>query len=105
MKTKKTLPEGISEAMIDKWKKEFGAIFIYRTEDGKFCILKKPSLLILDATRAISKGSSIQFDIALVDNCWLHGDECLKTNDDYRLGLFDWLGGIIKKVEGELEEL
>lgn len=103
--SKKVLPGGVTQEQIDVLKKAHGAIFLYRAVDGKYCILKAPDLNILDVCRTISKGSSIKFDMALADNCWLQGDECLKTEDKYRMGLFDWLGGLIKKVEGELEEL
>ncbi len=90
---------------IKMWKNQYGNIYKYTTTDGKWCVLKSPDLLTLDACKTISGGSSIKFDIALVDNCWIDGDVELKTIDKYRMGLFDWLGGIIKKVDGQLEEL
>lgn len=82
-----------------------GAVYLYMAEDGKYCLLKAPDLMILDACKTISGGSSIKFDCALVDNCWIEGDSELKTVDKYRIGLHDWLGGLIKKVDGMLEEL
>ena len=103
--SKKTLPPGITEEKIAAWKKEYGNIFLYKSVDGKYCILRNPTLQILDACRAASGGSSIKFDSFLVENTWVEGDPVFKTDDAYRMGLFDWLGGIIKKVEGELEEL
>jgi len=108
MKTKKTIPETIKErfgAQIDEWKKLYGSVFGYVSEDGKCCVLRAPDLVILDACRVMSGGSSIKFDIMLLENCWLAGDAELKTGDKYRLGLFDWLSTVIKKVEGELVEL
>jgi len=89
---------------IDVLKAQHGDIFIYLAVDGKGCILKSPNLQILDACRTISAGSSIKFDQALVLNTWVMGDDELKQ-DKYQMGLFDWLGGIINKVEGELEKL
>lgn len=90
---------------IEAYKKQYGTVFKYTAKDGKSCLLRSPDLTILDACRTISGGSSVKFDAALVDNCWIDGDPELKTVDKYRMGLFDWLGGIIKKVDGELEEL
>lgn len=95
----------ITKEQIEQWKLQYGSIFRYKSEDGKVCYLKTPTLTIIDACKTIAGGSSIKFDIALVDNCWIEGDDELKTQDKYRMGLFDWLGGIIKKVDGELEEL
>lgn len=94
-----------TKAKIAEYKKEYGSVFRYTAKDGKSCLLRSPDLTILDACRTISGGSSVKFDIALLDNCWIDGDEELKTVDKYKMGLFDWLGGIIQKVDGELEEL
>lgn len=94
-----------SKEKIKKYKDQFGGVYKYTAKDGKACLLRSPDLNILDACRTISGGSSIKFDKALLDNCWLEGDEELKTVDKYQIGLFDWLGGIIQKVDGELEEL
>lgn len=91
--------------IIAQFKKEHGSIFKYTSTDGKECILKSPTLQIIDACRTVSGGSSIKFDDALVQNCWVDGDLELKTVDKYKMGLFDWLGGIIQKVSGQLEEL
>jgi hypothetical protein len=90
---------------IDKHKATHGSVYRYRTKDGKSCLLKSPDLEVIDACRTLSAGSSVKFDKALVDNCWIAGDEELRTVSKYQLGLFDWLGGIIEKVDGELEKL
>lgn len=94
-----------TKEQIEQYKKEYGSIFRYTSSDGKQCLLKSPDLNTLDACRTISGGSSIKFDKALVENCWIDGDSELKAEDKYQMGLFDWLGGIIKKVDGQLEEL
>lgn len=86
-------------------KEKHGSLYKYISEDGKYCILKSPDLQTLDACRAIAGKSSLKFDIALVENCWVEGDDVFKNNDDYRLGLFDWLGLIIRKIEGTMAEL
>lgn len=80
-------------------------MYQYKTKCGKSCLLKSPDLEVIDACRTISGGSSIKFDKALVENCWINGDNDLRTVPKYQLGLFDWLGAIIEKVDGELEKL
>jgi len=94
-----------SQKQIAAYKQRYGSIFRYTAADGKSCLLKAPSLQVIDACRALSGGSTIKFDAALVENCWVAGDEELKKEDAYRLGLFEWLGNIIQKVDGQLEEL
>lgn len=95
----------VDERQIAAWKEKFGDVYKYTSADGKVVFMRGPDLTILDACRSVSGGSSIRFDIALVENCWLDGDPEFKTDDAYRMGLFDWLGGIIRKVEGRLEQL
>ncbi len=94
-----------SQERIDALKKEHGSIFKYTSKDGKSCLLRSPNLKIIDACRTVANGSTVKFDKALVENCWIEGDEELRTNDNYCMGLFDWLPAIIKKVDGQLEEL
>lgn len=89
------------------WIKQYGKgyVWIYKTKDGKSCVLRTPDLTIIDACRTISGGRSTWFDIALVENCWLAGDEVFKKDTKYQLGLHDWLGKLIVKVDGQMEEL
>jgi hypothetical protein len=90
---------------IAQYKKQYDGVYKYVAEDGKSCLLRSPDLKIIDACRTTSGGSSIKFDKAMVENCWLEGDLELKTVDKYQIGLFDWLPGIVKRVDGKLEEL
>lgn len=94
-----------TKEQIKGYKTKHGKVFRYKSKDGKSCILKAPDLEVIDACRVIANGSSVKFDKAMVDNCWIDGDEDIRTVSKYQLGLFDWLGGIIEKVDGELEEL
>ena len=99
------MEKSVSKEVVESWKKQYGSVYKYTASDGKCCYLRSPDLQILDACRTISGDSSIKFDKALIDNCWIDGDIELKTVDKYQMGLFDWLGGIIKRIDGELEEL
>ena len=90
---------------IDEYKKKYNHVFKYTSKDGKSCLLRNPDLKIIDACRTLSGGSSVKFDKALVDNCWIEGDEELRTSDEHLMGLYDWLGSIIRKVDGHMEEL
>ena len=40
-----------------------------------------------------------------MESCWLGGDEEVRKRDDLSLGLRDWLGLLLVKVEGEMSEL
>ncbi len=86
-------------------KEKHGKVFLYETTDGKSCVLSTPTLKIIDACRSISGGSAIRFKNAIVENCWVDGDEEIKSTDKYLLGLFDQLDMIFDIVEGSLKEL
>lgn len=94
-----------TKEQITEFKNKYGDVHHYKAKDGKACLLKSPDLETIDACRTISGGSSIKFDKALVENCWVAGDAEFKTVTRYQLGLFDWLGAIIDKVDGEMEKL
>lgn len=97
------------EEQIAKWKKEHGTVFRYRAkkegEAPKVGYFKKISPEALDAYEALQRRSKLQADNVIIENCWLGGDEELVKNDDYRMGLRDWLGLLLVKVEGEMAEL
>lgn len=95
----------LTEEQIAELKKQHGLVFRYTSEDGKSCLLKSPDLKTIDMCRVLSGGSAIQFDTAMVENCWIDGDPEFRTSDAHRMGLYEWLGGIIKRVDGQLEEL
>jgi hypothetical protein len=95
----------LTKQQIDAHRAKHGELFRYTTTDGKSCLLKTPDLMTLDACRTIAAGSSIKFDKALIDNCWVDGDVELKTEDKYLMGLFEWTQALIIKVDGTLEKL
>lgn len=94
-----------TKEQIESHKQKHGSVYRYTSKDGKAALLRSPDLDIIDACRTLSGGSSVKFDKALVNNCWIEGDEELRSVTKYQLGLFEWLGGIVEKVDGELEEL
>jgi hypothetical protein len=97
--------ERFGGAQLEKWRSTYGNLYGYTSSDGKAAILRAPDIKILDACSVGSHGSDIEFDRLLLLNCWLAGDEALKTEAKYILGVRDWLGNIIEKVYGEMVEL
>ena len=94
-----------TEEKLKVLKAKHGKLFLYETKDGKSCVLSTPTLKIIDACRTIAGGSNIRFKTAIVENCWVEGDEEIKSTDKYLLGLFDQIDLIFDIVEGSLKEL
>jgi len=95
----------LTEEKIKSLKAQHGKLFVYNTEDGKGCVLKTPSLQVIDACRTVSMGSTIKFNQAIVKNCWVDGDPEIMEQDRYLLGLFDNIDLIFDIVAGSLKEL
>jgi hypothetical protein len=97
-----------TEIKIKQWKAHYDKVFEYIVKDGEKemrAYLHSPSLQVLDLFEKRYKVSSLEADDAIINNCWIDGDEEIRSIDKYKAGLRDWLGVLIIKVEGELKEL
>lgn len=98
----------VDNQTIERWKAQYGKVFRYTANDGErewtgYFKLITPE--VLDAYEKMSKKSRLAGDNVVMESCWLGGDEELKKRDDLSLGLRDWLGLLLVKVEGEMAEL
>ena len=90
---------------IEELKKQHGTVMGYVSEDGKCALFKAASIDDISAVRFSSAGNILLFDKLLILQCWLTGDEELKTDDKYLLGLMAWGENLILKISGEMVEL
>lgn len=98
----------IDEKTIERWKALYGKVFKYTAKEGDkewVGYFKPITPEVLDAFEKVSKRSKLQGDNVVLESCWLGGDEELKTRNELSLGLRDWLGLLLVKVEGEMAEL
>jgi hypothetical protein len=58
--------------------------------------LKKPSRKVISMATAVGGKDPIRFGELILENCWLGGDESIKTNDDLFLAANSILGNLIK---------
>lgn len=89
---------------IEEWKKKHGEIFELVIED-KSCILRKPKIKDLSAATVVGQKDPFAYNRIIMNNCWLAGDEEIKTNDDYFLAAGSKLGEIIEVKESEIKKL
>ncbi|KAA6348041.1 hypothetical protein EZS27_004493 [termite gut metagenome] len=94
----------VTQAQIDEWKVKYGDVFCIEV-DGKIVYLRKPDRKALSAAAIVGKSDPIKYNEILLKNCWLAGDEEIKTNDDLFLGVSGKLSGIIEIKEAELKKL
>lgn len=95
------MPE-ITEAQIASWKDQYGDIYKIVIED-KECYLHKPDRNVLGAVSTIK--NPIKVAEFILNNCWLGGDEDIKTKDDYFLGASQQLTNLIHVKTSEIVKL
>lgn len=98
----------VTKEQIERWKALYGKVFKYTAKEGEkewVGYFKPITPEVLDAYDKTSKRSKLAGDNVVMENCWLGGDEEVKKRDDLSLGLRDWLGLLLVKVEGEMAEL
>jgi hypothetical protein len=84
--------------------------FVYEVEgekDGEIfaCLFRAPNRDEMRMAYQINSKDTIQANEFLVDKCWLDGDEIIKTNDKYFLGLSSELKTLLDFKQGELKKV
>ena len=95
------MPE-ITEGQIDAWKAQYGDVFKIIVDD-KECYLHKPDRNTLAAVTSIK--NPIKVAEFILNNCWIDGDEDIKTKDDYFLGVSQQLTNLIQVKAAEIVKL
>lgn len=89
---------------IEEWKGKYGDV--YQVEvDGHVAYLKKPSRKALGAAAVIGKSDPMKYNEVLLNNCWIEGDEAIKTDDALFLGVSAQLAEVIEIKEATLKKL
>lgn len=94
----------IDSKQIDAWKKAHGDVFKVEV-GGKVCYLKKPDRKVLGAASVLGKNDPMKYNEVLLENCWLDGDEEIKTDDSLFLGVSSHLAEIIEIKTAEIKKL
>jgi len=93
-----------TKEQIAEWKAKHGGIFRITVED-KACYLKKPSRKALGYASMAGKENPLKFNEVMLNDCWLAGDEEIKTDDSLFLSVSPKLSELIEVKTSELEKL
>ena len=88
---------------IEEWKRQHGEVYAVSVEES-VCYLKKPTRQVLSAMSSLVN-DPIRSAEFLLNNCWLAGDETIKTDDEKFLGVVSQLGELVKVKAAKLEKL
>jgi hypothetical protein len=93
-----------TKEQIEQWKAKHGDVFCIKVEE-KACYLKKPSRKTLGYASMAAKTNPLKFNEVLLNDCWLAGDEDIKTDDDLFLSVTGKMVELIEVKEADLEKL
>lgn len=92
------------QSKIEGWKKKYGRVFRLEV-DGHVAYVRTPDRRIL-ALASIEGGKDpVKYNEVILRNCWIEGDEEIKTNDGLFFGASAKLQELIDIKEAELKEL
>lgn len=94
----------ITQEQLNAWKKEHGEIHKL-TVDDKIAYLHKPDRTTLRLAFSKAATDPLGMTEVVLDNCWLGGDDEIKTDDSYFMGAMGQVDKIINVRTGSLEKL
>lgn len=89
---------------IEKWKKEHGGVNVIEVED-KRCYLKPLTRPIVSLATAAAATDTFAFSETVLANCWLDGDEEIKTEDAYFYGANRIISELVEVKKASLKKL
>ena len=93
-----------TDEQIKAWKEKHGKVYFIKVEES-ICYLKKPSRKALSYASVAGQYDPLKFNEVLLNDCWLSGDEDIKTDDTKFLSVSQKLSELVEIVDAELGEL
>ena len=94
----------VTKEQIKQWKAKYKEVFVLRVDD-KVAYLRTPDRATLSYASTLATKDPMKFNEAILTNCWLVGDEEIKTDDALFLSASSKLGELIQIKEATLEKL
>ena len=94
----------VTKEQIKQWKSNYKEVFVLRVDD-KVAYLRTPDRATLSYASTLATKDPMKFNEAILTNCWLGGDEEIKTDDALFLSASSKLGELIQIKEATLEKL
>jgi hypothetical protein len=94
----------VDQKHIDEIKKKNPDAKVVEFNDGKVAIFSKPSrtVVALAALNSRDKGPMSMVD-TIIQNCWLDGDEEVRTDAGYALGLMSQVDALVGTKTAEIK--
>lgn len=102
MKNEKTTT--VTPEQIEAWKQKHGDVYELSYE-GVVGYIRKPDRKVMSMASTLGANDHIKYNEIILSNCWLGGDERLKTDDALFFGATKELAKLIEVKEVELKKL
>lgn len=96
--------EEIKDTQIEAWKRQWGDVFKITVEDS-VCYLRKPDRQTIKAVATLSQNDPIRSSEIMLENCWIVGDEAIKTDDAKFLAVAGQMAALVEVKTAELKKL
>ncbi len=94
----------VSTEQIQEWKGKHKDVFKIQVGNS-VCYLKKPSRKALGYASMAGKDNPLKFNEVILNDCWLGGDDNIKTDDTLFLSASAKVAALIEIQEASLEKL
>lgn len=96
--------EKLTQKQIEELKAKHGDVYEVEVAD-KVCYLRKPTRKVLSAAAVAGQKDPMKYNEIILANCWLSGDEEIKTDDALFMGVAGILGELVEIKEASLKKL
>lgn len=93
-----------TKEQIKLWKQQHGELFQFSAGE-KSCILKKPTRKALSYAAVAGAADPLKYNEVLLNDCWVAGDEEIKTDNGLFLSISARIPELVEMVEFELVKL
>jgi hypothetical protein len=93
-----------TEEQITKWKYQHGDVHEVVIDDC-ICYLKKPDRKTLSLATTLGQHDPMKFNEVILENCWIDGDDKIKTDNEYFFAAVEKLTELIQVKEATLKKL
>ncbi len=94
----------VTQTQINEWKKKHGNVYLLEVE-GRKAYLKSPDRKTLGYAGSVGQKNPMKFNEIMLENCWLGGDEEIKTNDSFFLAAASKLAELIDVKKASLVKI
>jgi hypothetical protein len=94
----------VTEQQIEQWKKQHGDVYLIEV-DGRKAYLRPADRKTISYATAVGAKDPMAFNEALIQNCWLGGDEEIKTVDALFMGASAVLHELIEVKTASIKKL